>query len=146
MKIKKHISFVLALLLLVSNVGLAFNVHYCGGELAEISLDYKNSAPCEVTKAEKQDTCCAASDEHEKESCCSNSKVDLKKSLSDEVIVKSFQLDLGFFTFVTEGKAPEALINLSDNNKKKDTPSFYCNSNAPPLYKLYCQYLFYDRF
>ncbi|ESU29378.1 hypothetical protein FLJC2902T_07750 [Flavobacterium limnosediminis JC2902] len=144
MKINKHISFVLAMLILVSNVGLAFNVHYCGGELAEISLDYKKSEPCEVKEIEKQETCCASSDEHD--TCCSNSKVDLKKSLSDEVIVKSFQLDLGVFTFVEGWKAPEALINLAENNLKSDTPSFYCDSNAPPLYKLYCQYLFYDRF
>ena len=26
------------MLILVSNVGLAFNVHYCGGEIASVSL------------------------------------------------------------------------------------------------------------
>ena len=144
MKINKHISFVLALLILVSNVGLAFNVHYCGGELAEISLDYKKSEPCEVKKIEKQDTCCGSTDEHD--SCCSNSKVDLKKSFSDEVIVKSFQLDLGVFTFVEGWKVPEVLFSLEETILKSDAPSFYCDSNAPPLYKLHCQYLFYDIF
>lgn len=143
MKINKHISFLLALLIFVSNVGLAFNVHYCGGELAEISLDYKKSEPCEVKKVEKQETCCASSEKHD--SCCSNSKVDLKKSLSDEVIVKSFQLDLGAFTFVEVWKAPEVPVNFEEIKLKSDAPSFYCDSNAPPLYKLYCQYLFYDR-
>jgi len=146
MKINKHLSFVLALLILVSNVGLAFNVHYCGGELAAISLDYKKSAPSEVKKVEKEDSCCAASDEeNEKDSCCSNSKVDLKKSISDEVIVKSFQLNLGVFTFVDEWEAP-IVISPAENTPKSFTPSFYCDSNAPPLYKLHCQYLFYDRF
>src|SRR5574339_648110 len=98
MKINKHISFVLAMLILVSNVGLAFNVHYCGGELAGISLDYKKYEPCLEQPVEEEKSCCAASDKHD--SCCSNDKIDLKKSISDEVIVKSFQLDLAAFTVV----------------------------------------------
>jgi hypothetical protein len=39
MNFKKQISIFLAILLLVSNVGLAFNVHYCGGEIASVSLN-----------------------------------------------------------------------------------------------------------
>ncbi|ESU19752.1 hypothetical protein FCR2A7T_16130 [Flavobacterium cauense R2A-7] len=143
MKINKHISFLLALLILVSNVGLAFNVHYCGGELAEISLDYKKSEPCVEKKVEKEATCCASADKHD--DCCSNSKVTLKKSASDEVLVKSFQLDLGVFTFVEEWK-PSLIATAEEKVNSSDIPSFYCDSNAPPLYKLYCQYIFYDKF
>lgn len=143
MKINKHISFLLALLILVSNVGLAFNVHYCGGELAGISLDYKKTEPCIEKKVEKENACCATSDEHD--SCCSNSKLTIKKTISDEVIVKSLQLDLGVFTLVNEFKSP-IFTAVEENVVKSDAPSFYCDSNAPPLYKLYCQYVFYDRF
>ncbi|HSD13916.1 MAG TPA: hypothetical protein VLB74_04650 [Flavobacterium sp.] len=143
MKINKHISFVLAMLILVSNVGLAFNVHYCGGELAGVSLDYKRYEPCVEKKVEKEDACCATSNEHD--SCCSNDKIDLKKSISDEVIVKSFQLDLGAFTFVDTWK-PATFTVVEQEEMKSDEPSFYCDSHAPPLYKLHCQYLFYDRF
>lgn len=142
MKINRHISFVLALLILVSNVGVAFNVHYCGGNLAGISLDYKKTEPCIEKKVEKEMACCATSSEHD--SCCSNDKIDLKKSLSDEVIVKSFQLDLGVFTFAQEWK-PSAPAALEEEITISNEPSFYCESNAPPLYKLYCQYIFYDR-
>ncbi|MBI1222011.1 MAG: hypothetical protein GC180_05350 [Bacteroidetes bacterium] len=35
---KKIFSIVLALLTLATNIGLAVNVHYCGGELAEANL------------------------------------------------------------------------------------------------------------
>lgn len=129
------------MLILVSNVGLAFNVHYCGGNLAEISLDYKKSEPCVEKKVEKENSCCANSDEHD--SCCSNDKIDLKKSISDEVIVKSFQLDLGVFTFAEEWK-PFSTTAVEEEIVKSNEPSFYCDSNAPPLYKLYCQYIFYD--
>lgn len=142
MKINRHLSLVLAMLILVSNVGLAFNVHYCGGEFAGISLDYKKTEPCITKKVEKEDTCCATSNEHS--SCCSNDKIDLKKSISDEVIVKSFQLDLGFFTF-TDSWKPIEVASSEKKALKSDAPSFYCESNAPPLYKLYCQYIFYDQ-
>lgn len=131
------------MLILVSNVGLAFNVHYCGGELAEISLDYKKSEPCIADKVEKENACCATSDEHD--SCCTNNKVDIKKTISDEVIVKSFQLDLGVFTFMEEWK-PATITAVEEEVIKSNEASFYCDSNAPPLYKLYCKYIFYDRF
>ncbi|KGO88915.1 HYC_CC_PP family protein [Flavobacterium suncheonense] len=143
MKINKHISFVLALLILVSNVGLAFNVHYCEGELAGVSLDYKKYEPCVEEKAEAEKSCCATSNEHD--SCCSNDKIDLKKSISDEIIVKSFQLDLAAFT-VADVWEPINFEAVEEAAVKSDTPSFYCDSNAPPLYKLYCQYVFYDSF
>lgn len=143
MKINRHISFVLAMLILVSNVGLAFNVHYCGGNLAGISLDYKKTEPCIEKKVEQEDACCATTNEHD--SCCSNDKIDLKKSISDEVIVKSFQLDLGVFTFAEEWK-PSPITAVKEEVVKSNDASFYCDSNAPPLYKLYCQYIFYDKF
>ena len=38
MNFRKHICILLAVLLLVSNVGFAFNVHYCGDEIASVSL------------------------------------------------------------------------------------------------------------
>jgi len=143
MKINKHISFVLACLILVSNVGLAFNVHYCGGELAEISLDYKKSEPCVEKKVVKEDSCCASSDEHD--DCCSNSKVAIKKSISDEVIVKSFQLDLGVFTFMEEWKPSLTAVN-EEKVSQSDAPSFYCDSIAPPSFKLHLQYIFSSTF
>ncbi|WP_313808386.1 HYC_CC_PP family protein [Flavobacterium sp.] len=140
MKINKHISFLLATLLLVSNIGLAFNVHYCGGELAGISLDYKTYEPCVSQKVEEEKSCCATSNEHS--SCCSNDKIDLKKSISDEVIVKTFQVDLAAFTVVPTWN-PTVFEAVETVAVKSDAPSFYCESNAPPLYKLYCQYIYY---
>nr|WP_177729991.1 hypothetical protein [Flavobacterium inviolabile] len=139
MKINRHISLLLAMLILVSNVGLAFNVHYCGGEIASVSLAYKSEVPC-VKIAEEENSCCAATGK--KDDCCSNSKVDLKKNTTDNIIVKSFQLDLGAFTFADSWK-PEITEAVETAVVNSDAPSFYCDSNAPPLFKLYCQYIFY---
>ena len=36
MKFKKHISFLLAIFLLISNTGFALGVHYCGGDVASV--------------------------------------------------------------------------------------------------------------
>jgi len=139
MKIKKHISLLIAMLILVSNVGLAFNVHYCGGEIASVSLAYKSEMPCMET-SDSESSCCAATEK--KDSCCSNSKVDLKKNTTDNIIVKSFQLDLGSFTIVDNWK-PVVDSEEEEVIVKSDVASFYCDSNAPPLFKLYCQYIFY---
>lgn len=139
MKIKRHISLLLAMLILVSNVGLAFNVHYCGGEIASVSLAYKSGMPC-MEQSDAESSCCAATEK--KDSCCSDSKVDLKKNTTDNIIVKSFQLDLGAFT-ITDNWKPVISAETEEAVVKSDTPSFYCDSNAPPLFKLYCQYLFY---
>lgn len=139
MKIKKHIGLLLAMLILVSNVGLAFNVHYCGGEIASVSLAYKSEMPC-MENSDSENSCCAATEK--KDSCCSDSKVDLKKNTTDNIIVKSFQLDLGVFTFADNWK-PVTFNEVEEVVVKSDIPSFYCDSNAPPLFKLYCQYIFY---
>jgi hypothetical protein len=38
MNCKRVIGFFLALLILVSNVGFAFTMHYCGGKVASVSV------------------------------------------------------------------------------------------------------------
>lgn len=138
MKLSKHISILLASLLLFSNIGLALNVHYCHGEVAAVSFTYKLQEPCAEDEAEKPDSCCKAADGHK--SCCDNDLVKLQDD-TDNILVKSIQLDLGAFCTADEWK-PAAFYTpallVTDNN-----PSFYCEANAPPLFKLYCRYIFY---
>jgi hypothetical protein len=135
MKFKKHISIFLAILLLVSNVGLAFNVHYCGGEISSVSLN--STFPS--LKSEKG---CCKKLASEKDSCCKDKKVVIQKK-GDNGVIKSFsfQMDYAFvipethsFVFATVG-----------NFKNNSTLSYYCDANAPPLFKLYSQYLLYDK-
>ncbi len=140
MKISKHIAILLSFLLLVSNIGLAVNVHYCAGNIASVSFDYKVAEPCvEITNTPEK-TCCAEQDSHD--DCCKNSKVEIKKSISDNIIVKNIQLNLSSFSvaeiynfsFFNVGK--QAIVD------KKEI-FFYCDNNAPPFYKLYSQLIFY---
>jgi len=134
MNFRKHISIVLASLVLLDNLGLSFVVHYCKDEIASVSLQYQEDEPC----VENVKSCCAKEDSHD--SCCSNKLIKVEKK-TDNILVKNFQLDLESAVFSADWKpnfiAFEPVIVTSNEI------AFYCDSHAPPLYKLYCQFVFY---
>ena len=138
MNFKKHISLLTALLILVSNSGLAFSVHYCEGKIASISSVYSDEEVCdEPVVVEK--TCCAKVETTHKD-CCSDKKVDLKNK-TEKIIIKTISLDFepAFFS-----EYNSHIFAVAETPKFVDEKvAFYCDSNAPPLYKLYCQYTFY---
>ena len=131
MKFKKHISLFLAILLLVSNAGLAFNVHYCGGEIASVSL----------TSIKTEKGCCEKL-ASKKDSCCKDKKVVLQKKI-DNGIVKSFSFQFDYAFVIPESHS--VVFVGRDNFKNNSTLSYSCDANAPPLFKLYSQYLLYDK-
>lgn len=129
---KKHISILLTFFLLVSNLGLAFNVHYCDDKIVSVTL---NTASC---FHEAEATCCG---EVEKESKCCHNKIIKTEIKSDQIIVKSLSFDADFLLGTYDWK-PVAFVSKI-NFKKRDTLTYYCDVNAPPLYLLYSQYTFY---
>lgn len=144
MKVRMYINMLLALLLLVSNTGLAFNVHYCEGKISGISFNYQTAEPCldeKPCEVKVDKSCCAVADTHD--SCCENSKVDIKKTTTENILIKSLQLDLPVF-LVVESWRPVFNTSVTTEKKWSDAPAFYWDTHAPPLYKLYSQYLFYD--
>jgi hypothetical protein len=136
MKFKKHISIFLAVLLLVSNVGFAFNVHYCGGEISSVSL---NSA---LPSMQSEKGCCEKKVASKKDSCCKDKKIVVQKK-GDDGIVKSFSFQMDYAFVIPE--IHSFVFTAVDNFKKKSALSYYCDANAPPLFKLYSQYLLYDK-
>ena len=132
MKFKKCISLFLAFFLLFSNVGLAFNVHYCGDTIASVSLKSDFSSP------KTEENCCGI-DEKEN-SCCKDKVVNFQKK-SDNFIEKgfSFQSDA---PFVVQEWNPFVSTAFQHFNGNKIT-TYFCDANAPPLFKLYSQYIFY---
>ena len=127
---KKHISILLTALLLVSNLGLAFNVHYCDDEIASVTI---STIPA---SQEILDECCGIV---EKESGCCNDKVIKSEIKSDQLLVNSL-----FFDFVPVTSDWKTSFFLSNNFfQQKDNFSYYCDAHAPPLYLLYSQYTFY---
>ena len=134
MNFRKHISIVLASLVLLANLGLSFAVHYCKDEIASVSFQYQEDEPC----VEEAKSCCATADSHD--SCCSNKLIKVEKK-TDDILVKTFQLDLEQAVFNADWK-PNFVAFESENIVSNEV-AYYCDSHAPPLYKLYCQLVFY---
>ncbi len=134
MNFRKHTSIVLAALILLANLGLSFAVHYCKDEIASISFQYQEDEPC----VEDVKSCCAKEDSHD--SCCSNKLIKVEKK-TDDILVKTLQLDLEPTVFVADWK-PNFVAFESENIVSNEV-AYYCDSHAPPLYKLYCQLVFY---
>lgn len=132
MNIKKCTSLFLAFLLLVYNVGLAFNVHYCGEKIASVSLNTNVSAPTEKGCCEKIAT--------QKDSCCKDKVVNFQKK-SDTAIIKAFSFNPHFSFLIQEWQT--IVFSSNTNFKNTQKAAYFCDANAPPLFKLYSQYIFY---
>ncbi len=135
MQFKKHFSLILAFLLLVSNSGLAVNIHFCEGKIAAISSVFSKEEVCEMPVKEEI-ACCAKPDlQHKK--CCSDKEVNLKNKI-EKMVIKTISFDLHWAYFPNEWKPVifNALLPIISTS----TIVYYCDANAPPLYKLYCQF------
>lgn len=133
MQFRKSTSLFLAMFILFSNLGLAFNVHYCHDKVASISLDYQFKEVC----VEEVTSCCAVAKSHSE--CCSNKIVKVEKK-TDKNVVTAFQVHLD----VPALSKKQNIDCLSTESTIGNQPvPFYCDSNAPPFYKLYCQLVFY---
>lgn len=137
MKPAKHISILLTLLIVFSTLGLSLTVHYCHDKVSGISLAYK-ADHCEKKAMPK--SCCAMAAKANKK-CCKSHIVKLQDK-SDQVLVKSLTLDLAAFYPVADWKPSQLLYSIVQLTIKEN-PSFYCDAHAPPLFKLYCQYILY---
>jgi len=127
----------LAFLILCSNVGLAFNVHYCGGEIASITSVYSTD-DLAVKEIPNQKSCCDEKAE-EKERCCKDKIVKLKAK--SDVVVKTFTFSIfAPFVFPIYNLVIFKPVSVLEN---LPTTTYYCDANAPPLFKLYSQFLLY---
>ena len=122
----------LTALLLVSNLGLAINVHYCADEIESITI---NVAP---DSGKVVDECCGIVEE---EPGCCNDKIIKAEIKSDQIIVKSLSFDPALHSVIYDWK-PKVFISKNPF-KQKNNSTYYCEANAPPLYLLYSQYTFY---
>ena len=131
MNIKKYIAVFLSTFLLFSQVGVAFNVHFCDNEIASITSSY-------ISLHEIEASCCGVVERDSK--CCDTKNV---KSVEkqEHTIVQS--LDFQCVAILV----PEICITYLSRPDyfpvKNNTPQYYCQVHAPPFYKLYHQYIFY---
>lgn len=140
MRIKKFTSLFLAILLLCSNFGIAINVHYCGDKIASLSSTFALLSIQKNNTSYKKSCCCLVVKE-KKDSCCKDKLLDLKKDTKD-VVVKTF-------SFQVDAALPLVKLNesiIADGRKnlgQRGVTAYCCSPNAPPLFKLYKQYIFY---
>lgn len=130
MNLKKCTGIFLAFLLLVSNIGFAFDVHYCGGKIASVSLS---------TTVSPEKKCCG--DKEKKSSCCKDKVFKFEKK-SDDATFKVFFFQFAFPAVIQQYSLVEFLS--VPNFKNSQNISYYADANAPPLFKLYNQYIFYS--
>ncbi len=143
MQIRKHICLFLAFFVLVSNSGLAFNVHYCEGKIAAISSVFSREEVCDDTNyfanqkpLQVEKVCCAKKAVTHKK-CCSDREVKLENK-TEKVVIKTISFDLDSIFIYHDFNSFNFVFyptSLTAQNR-----IYYCDSNAPPLYKLYCCY------
>lgn len=138
MKMTKCTSLFLAVLILVSNVGLAFNVHYCGGEIAAITSVYGVTNAADVESVSLKKSCCSKN-ETSAQKCCDNKVIKVKEKSDSFIKTFSFQIQV---PFVFNLWKPIVFKPVSENNGAQ-VIDYYCDAHAPPLYQLYSQRLFY---
>lgn len=134
MSIRKTIALFLAFFILIPNLGLSFNVHYCHGEISSIAVKSEFSQLFNENVA----SCCSSTENCGK--CCSNKVVELEKN--KEIFSQDFSLFKSFPALMMAAVSMNFNLNFIGNIKKQVIENL-CEANAPPLYKLYCQYIFY---
>ena len=133
MNFKKCTTLLLAFLMLVSNSGLAFNVHYCGDEIASVSI--KTNKKSIVF----EENCCGITEE---QSNCCNDKLFKIQETSDKFQENKSQIE--FNSFIVENQTILISSNKNQNYKYQKTDIFYTFlDNFPAIYKRNCQLIYY---
>lgn len=134
MIVKKSTALFLAFLILVSNIGFAFQVHYCGDSVASISL--KTTLAQTILEKKCNDIA------EDKSNCCSDKIFHIQKK-SDNSILKAFSFQSSPFLI---RRVATLVVTPILPFEGESRASYNFDAHAPPLFKLYSQYIFYDRF
>lgn len=150
---RKHISILFLFIFIFSNVGWSLNMHYCQGEyvgsLFSVGTNKEQHHLCHTDKEESM-PCCSASEnslsdiskkEQQFDSDCCETEI-IQHHTSELSYLKIFPIQLEALQPTEIVWTPERDFNI-ESKLKKALFDFYIDSNAPPLFKLYCQYIFY---
>lgn len=129
---KRFTAILVTTVILFSNLGLAFNVHYCHDEIASVSIDYS------IQNDDNSNCCCVKKNVQKK--CCSDTTIKTDNK-SDNFVVKQVDFDLQQFIITQqfENNFQTQIVSIQRQNLIEN----YSEANSPPLYKLYCQFVLY---
>ena len=149
---RKFINILLSALILFSNSGWAISFHYCQDSLSSVSLEYITSSISEDDddSCASMGSCCASEDDEDEnetdtshKKCCDNTAI--SSSISDSTsVVKALELQLQPFVVSSLVFPTLEVVSIPQTVKKAITRDFFLQLNAPPLYELYCQRVFYS--
>ena len=131
MFLKKQIIVLLSFLVLFTNTGMAFTIHYCGNEFASVSIN--NNSLHEIEK-----DCCG--NVKPSSNCCHN-KIIKSHDNVDQIVTKTVAYQFDLYLFVE--KQNNTIFYTAKNFKKSSTKFNNFSLHSPPLYQLYSQYCFY---
>ena len=136
MFLRKPLHILLAFFVLISQQGFAFRVHYCGDSIASVQL-----AGIAQSHSDEEG-CCGEMEAYS--NCCSTKTIALAKKASDYTLFQP--------AFSAVFVLPSPCFYLPTGFLLSSTPSapvfsyYHWEPHAPSLFKLYSQYLLYDRF
>lgn len=141
MHFKKSIASLFLFLMLFSNLGLAINMHYCEDVLSKVTFSTSDLRDaCEHDETNADQSCCLVGEDHE--DCCTDSIVtpDIKELVSKQhqISIDSFVAVITTSCFEWNSLFPTVL------GAKKEFFFYEVCSNAPPLFDLFSQRLFYS--
>lgn len=119
---------------------MAFNVHFCSGTISSVSVNYKTDESCAIPEKTTPLKKCCAEKAKENKKCCSDKKIEQKKK-SEQVVVKTFSFNAELPFVINDWAA--LFFESQQITKKQNSIAYCCDANAPPLFKLYSQYIFY---
>ncbi len=137
MKFNKAIYVFFALFFLLTKAGAAFNIHYCGGSIADISHIFEGDNGCGMDEMMKVVSPC----ETKKKSCCDDEVVVIQNT-DQNPLVDTLQLSGDqFLAIVSVAVFFYGVEETSSGNNTLIT--YESRSHSPPLFQLYCSYTFY---
>ncbi|MBS7334303.1 HYC_CC_PP family protein [Faecalibacter bovis] len=149
MKMQNYIRFVLSLLLIVSNLSVAFSMHFCQGQVENVKLNHFDNKICKMQMptsccAEKKETkhCEIPEEKPEKDDdCCKD--IAYADDLQDQQTVDVLKVNPIVFQEFPVVKEIEFSVKDSVITFQKYL-DFYVESNAPPIYILHKKLVFYE--
>jgi hypothetical protein len=135
MLMKKPLSLLLAFFMLLSQFGFAFQVHYCGDSIASVQLN-----ALAVTQ-NVEDDCCGIV---EKETSCCNDKT-IQLSKKSDTFIPIQHATTSAILVVSSHTTADWFCPSYGSAITPTIPTYYWESHAPPLFKLYSQFIYYDK-
>jgi len=132
----------LSFLLLCSHAGFGYTIHYCKGSVAFVSSVFSNKQDCSSSchpEIIEPITCCQAHQVESEETCCKDHLIQVD---TDEL--GEYGTSFSSF-FMGSNRTDYTFIHVSDIVVTRLLFTSVVQTNGPPLYKLYHQFLFYDK-